>query len=343
MFTYQLRKRVFRIENGESFSFPNSAEILIVLGPLQPFGSEAGGGHTTVQSTGAQVEFNANTGEHFIVSKSPLSPLDVTIEEPDRRWELRGNELRLVIEHCETNQELTELIESLFRALPILLNVEFADPPVIERIEGKVGETRYRWELADWRMDFDVTTQEVQERKFVDSWQRIALLSDSNNRRLIGAMHYLPIASRLRSAGHSPWEFMAESILNLTKTLETLFPPTGDGKKRDAVRRSLAVLEYSDEEINAKVLKSEYVIPPEPSRKHREDLDAMLHNKFDKFVFMKYQMPIIKQYSQMTEQTGYDDFFLKNNQQKQIKLLAENNQLLRQMIPSMKRASYGWD
>ena len=249
MFTYQLRPRVFRIENGDSLPFPNSAEILIVLGPLQPFGSEAGGGHTTVQSTGAQVEFNANTGEHFIVSKSPLSPLDVTIEEPDRRWELRGNELRLVIEHCETNQELTELIESLFRALPILLNVEFADPPVIERIEGKVGETRYRWELADWRMDFDVTTQEVQERKFVDSWQRIALLSDSNNRRLIGALHYFHIASRLRSAGHSPWEFMAESILNLTKTLETLFPPTGDGKKRDAVRRSLAVLEYSDEEI----------------------------------------------------------------------------------------------
>ena len=141
------------------------------------------------------------------------------------------------------------MIESLFRALPILLNVEFADPPVIERIEGKVGETRYRWELADWRMDFDVTTQEVQERKFVDSWQRIALLSDSNNRRLIGALHYFHIASRLRSAGHSPWEFMAESILNLTKTLETLFPPTGDGKKRDAVRRSLAVLEYSDEEI----------------------------------------------------------------------------------------------
>ena len=249
MFTYQLRPRVFRIENGDSLPFPNSAEILIVLGPLQPFGSEAGGGHTTVQSTGAQVEFNANTGEHFIVSKSPLSPLDVTIEEPDRRWELRGNELRLVIEHCETNQELTELIESLFRALPILLNVEFADPPVIERIEGKVGETRYRWELADWRMDFDVTTQEVQERKFVDSWQRIALLSDSNNRRLIGALHYFHIASRLRSAGHSPWEFTAESILNLTKTLETLFPPTGDGKKRDAVRRSLAVLEYSDEEI----------------------------------------------------------------------------------------------
>ena len=97
MFTYQLRPRVFRIENGASLPFPNSAEILIVLGPLQPFGSEAGGGHTTVQSTGAQVEFNANTGEHFIVSKSPLSPLDVTIEEPDRRWELRGNELRLVI------------------------------------------------------------------------------------------------------------------------------------------------------------------------------------------------------------------------------------------------------
>ena len=100
--------------------------------------------------------------------------------------------------------------------------------------------------------------------------------------------------------------------------------------------------EYSGEEIPALIRKSEYVIPPGPSRKHRGELDAMLQNKFERFVFMKYQMPVIKQFSKTTGGTAYDDFDLKRNQRRQIGLLSENNELLREMLPSMKRASYGW-
>ena len=187
MFTYQLRPRVFRITDGDVLSFPNSVEILVVMGPLQPFGSGLDHGQTSVRSRTARLEFNANTGKHYIVSESPLDPLNVTIDEPDRRWELRGNELRLKIDHCETNQQLTQLIESLYRALPILLNVEFIDPPIIERIEGNVGGIGFRWELSDWHFDIHTTTQDLQERKFVDSWQRLSLLGDPDNRRLIGA------------------------------------------------------------------------------------------------------------------------------------------------------------
>ncbi|MGR3221240.1 MAG: phage tail tape measure protein [Candidatus Anammoxibacter sp.] len=100
--------------------------------------------------------------------------------------------------------------------------------------------------------------------------------------------------------------------------------------------------EYSDEEFPAMIRKSEYVIPPEQSRKHRDDLDAMLHNKFEKFVFMKYQMPIIKQYSKAGQAT-FSDFDIIQHQRKQSQLVKETNQLLRQMLPSMKRASIGWD
>ena len=249
MFTYQLRPRVFRITDGDVLSFPNSVEILVVMGPLQPFGSGLDHGQTSVRSRTARLEFNANTGKHYIVSESPLDPLNVTIDEPDRRWELRGNELRLKIDHCETNQQLTQLIESLYRALPILLNVEFIDPPIIERIEGNVGGIGFRWELSDWHFDIHTTTQDLQERKFVDSWQRLSLLGDPDNRRLIGALHYFHMASRLRTAGHSPWEFMAESVLNLSKALEVLFPPTGDGRTRDGARKGLDALGYSGDEI----------------------------------------------------------------------------------------------
>ena len=211
MLTYQLRQRVFRLEDGDELRFPNSVELVIVFGPPQPFGMEAGGGRTAVRDVEGALQFNANTGQHFIVSSQPLEPLDVTIEEPDHRWELRGNELRVLIERCASNRDLTGLISSLYYGLPILLNVEFADPPVIERIEGKVGATRFRWELTDWQMSFQTTTQEEQERKFVDSWERFELLSNPQNRRLIGALHYFHMACRLARAGHSPWEWSPPS------------------------------------------------------------------------------------------------------------------------------------
>lgn len=280
---------MFRIENGESFSFPNSAEILIVLGPSQPFGVEAGGGRTAVRAVAATANFNANTGEHTIDSHTPLSPLDLTIHEPNRRLELRGNQLRVIVERVESNRELTELIESIYYGLPILLNVEFADPPVIERIRGNVGESLFRWELADWRFEFHTTTQEEQERKVARSWERFGLLSSPGNRRLIGALHYFYKASRLRNAGHSPWEFTAEIILNLSKSLEILFPPSGDGQPRDAVRNGLTALGYSSGAIERNFI---------PAMALRNEIDV---GHVDLSLYTRTQLQTLHRYTEMAE------------------------------------------
>ena len=84
MFTYQIRKRVFRLEEEVSLTWPADTEVRFHLLPLQPFGIEAGGGHTAVRSVAAMAHFNANTGAHTIDSKTPLKPLEVVIEEPSR-------------------------------------------------------------------------------------------------------------------------------------------------------------------------------------------------------------------------------------------------------------------
>ena len=288
MLTYQLRKRVFRVENGQTLSFPNSAELLIVLQPLQLFGVEAAGGRTAVRAVEATVQFNANTGEHFIESGRPLEPLEVTIEEPGRRWDLQGNVLRVIIDRCESNQVLTELIESLYYGLPILLNIELADPPVVERIAGKVGSTWFRWELVDWQMTFQTTEQEVQERKVAESWQRLGLLT-RENRRLTAGLHYFHMACRLVGAGHSPWEFMAESMLNLSKVLEVLFPPSGDGMTRDAVRMGLRGLGYSDLEVERDFL---------PAIALRNEIDV---GHVDLSLFTRRQLHALHRYAEAAE------------------------------------------
>jgi hypothetical protein len=193
--------------------------------------------------------FDANTGWHSIESRQPLKPLDVTIEETDgRKVEIRGDMLK-VTTRASSLEDLDGLLQSIFLGYPMLLSIEFGDPVVITRVDGKVGETPFRWELTDWRMKFDITTQEQQERRVAASWERFDIISDPTRRRLIAALHYFHVAIRLTRVGISPWEFMSESILNFSKVLEALFPPHGNGGSIDAARTGLKLLGYTEEEI----------------------------------------------------------------------------------------------
>ena len=251
MLTYQVRERVYRQSEGQKLTFPNDVELVFFFQPLQPFGKEPGGGRTAVGAVEATVYFDANTGHHTITSRTPLNPLEVVIEEPVRSVRLTGNELRIKT-RCNAPNDLDELIQSIFFGFPMLLNVQFADPPVVEGVTGQVGSTPFRWELDNWRMEFYTTTQELQEQRVALAWEGFNILSAPGNRRLIAALHYFHVACRLCRAGNSPWEFMSETILNLSKVLEVLFPPAaGDGRTLDAVRDGLSKLGFSEKQIEA--------------------------------------------------------------------------------------------
>ncbi len=161
MLIYQVRPRVFRfVVAGSSIrSWPVDAEFRFHLQPLQPFGMMAGGGRTAVRAVAATSFFNANTGIHTIESKQPLQPLEVVIEEPARVFSLNGNVLTLT-ETFDCWKTLHGTIESVYFSLPMLLNATFADPPIIERVDGSIGGHEFRWELAEWKMTAQITTQE---------------------------------------------------------------------------------------------------------------------------------------------------------------------------------------
>jgi hypothetical protein len=123
MLTYQVRPRVLRITDDQKLEFPAEVEVSLYFQPLQPFGKAPGGGLTTVRSQPASVFFNANTGQHFVESKSPLGPLKIEIEEPTRLITLEGNRVTIK-ERCEDYKKFTDLLESLYFGLPLLLAVE---------------------------------------------------------------------------------------------------------------------------------------------------------------------------------------------------------------------------
>ena len=105
----------------------------------------------------------------------------------------------------------------------------------------------------------------------------------------MAGLHYFHVASRLTRAGHAPWEFLAESFLNLSKVLEVLFPPTGDGNTRDAARRELDALGYSNEEVERDFL---------PAMLLRNEIDV---GHVDLSLYTRRQLTALHRYAEVSE------------------------------------------
>lgn len=243
MLTYRVQPRVFKFDNHVLPKLPATAEVTFHLAPDQPFGCAAGGGRTAVQNVAATAHFNANTGQHHIQSKQPLSPLRVEIPSEVEAVSLTGTALR-VHRTISALPELRNLVESVYYAFPLVLAPDFGDPPLVTRVDGTIGEVPFRWELQEWQMNYSITTQAHQEGFIVKAWSRLQLLSGPENRRLLAALHYFHVACRLSRTSACPGEFLSEALLNYSKILEVLFQGS-----RDVARGELAALGFTSEEI----------------------------------------------------------------------------------------------
>jgi hypothetical protein len=293
MLTYQVRPRVFRFATKGAPSFPADCVVRFHFLPLQPFGAEAGGGRTAVHAVEATALFNAHSGQHTISSTQPLKPLEVVFQYEDLRATWNGPVLT-VARCCPSPDELSRLVEGVHFILPTLLGVSFADPPYVSQVEGEVGSQAFQWELARWSARFKTTTQEKQERLAAQAWESLALVATPGRRRLVAALHYFHVACRLARAGSTAGEFVAEVILNLTKVLEVLFPPGGDGRTRDAARAGLASLGFSQEEIEGRFL---------PAMVLRNEIDV---GHVDLGVFTVDQLKVIHAYTDLAEEAFRD-------------------------------------
>ena len=146
---------------------------------------------------------------------------------------------------------LSGLIEGLYFVLPWLMNLSFADPPYVERVDGEVNGVPFRWELREWALGFETTTQEQQEERIAVACERLEILGKPERRRLLAALHYLHVACRLEREGRMAGEFVSEVLLNLAKVLEVLFP---GGQSIESARAGLRCLGYDDPEIEARYI-----------------------------------------------------------------------------------------
>jgi hypothetical protein len=242
MLTYRLQRRGFRVKSG-TLRFPSDVRVEFRLAPAQPFGSSPGPGRTLAQGKSAPAVYDANTGRITASPESNLAPVDVTHTHPNQTVTVKGD-LLVFTTRCESLQDLDEIISSIYFFYPMILNLEFADSPVVLSVGGSVGDAVFGWELIKGTVRLDITNTERQEARVSRAWSRIQLFTGIKNRRLAAALHYFHVACRLAAAGQSLWEFMPETILNLAKTLQALF-----GQSRDHVRAGLSALGFSSDDI----------------------------------------------------------------------------------------------
>lgn len=277
MLTYQLQRRTCRIKNNIEFTFPNDVVIEVYLEPSEQFGVGDRPSKTAVRAHKARVYFDANTGRRSILSDPLLESIEAIIEWDNLRLEMQGNKL-VATTRCDSFQNLEDLLTTLHYIMPIILNVELAEPPVVKRTAGQVGESIFNWELSEIKLSFETTTKEKQDIRVIDSFQFLGegIISGLSNRRLAAAMYYCYVARRLVEAGHSPYEFMADVILNFCKILQIMF-----GEDRDDVRAELSRLDYPKNDIEVKfipimILRNEFDVGHVSiSLFTREQLDAL--------------------------------------------------------------------
>jgi len=251
---YQDRLRIL-LPKGE-LTFPGVAEIEVTFAANAAFtGRPTTSGLILAleRPEGSNVRFDRYTGWIIPESPGPPDPYEFTATVGNIDARLRDELLEIKAE-CNDRDFLLALLFRTCNYLPEVLNVEFRDPPVIVALKGRINGVEFETALAESKAAAEVVSQELQARRFSDAWRWIDLVSPPSQRRLARALDYFLSATRLARVGSTPWEFLAEVMLNLAKALETLFPDADGDVSRDSVRAGLSALGYDEDEIEADFL-----------------------------------------------------------------------------------------
>jgi len=244
MLTFQLQSRKFFINNPEELIFPCKCKVDYHFSPRAAFGCSAANSRLVMANRDAVMKYDMPSGKVRSKSNPPLDPIDVIISAPDFKFRLKGTKLNIQFE-CEDLTQAKGVLETYGIFFPAILNTYFADPPVIKKINGKLGKIPFIYGHEKTEFVFMLQTQESVEQSVVDSLEVLKLFSFNRNRRLAAALCYFHTSSRLIVAGNSDWEFMAEAVLCMSKSLQILF----GGDKMDDIRKGLREIGYKDDEI----------------------------------------------------------------------------------------------
>lgn len=285
MLTYRLRARVLHFGRGAAPRFPSEAEVCVALEPTVPFGGTHGESRSVIADVPLRLKVNLSTGRAAVVSDTPLfEPLETSLEVANTTFSMKKNVVT-VRSIVSSLQDAADLAAAVFYAFPALLNVYNPDPPYPTHAWGRIGDTEFRWDFEPTEVVAStiVTSKKNQEEIARRSWTLVR--QAANSRRLLGGLVYFHTACRLLAAGQNRFEFVAEALLNVAKSLQSLF-----GESRDAVRSSLRELGlFEGAEVEAKFI---------PALILRNEFDV---GHVDLAVLSRDQLGVLHDYANLAE------------------------------------------
>jgi hypothetical protein len=259
MYNLQTRLLVATPGTGDvPLPFPGRYTIEATLGPLSAFGMADEPGRTVLVGPDQQFEiiFDPKNGRVLYRSVPPMKPLQVSYSPIESESvEVIGNVVRYTADAVNVS-ELQAALEVFLFALPPLLNLVHHDPPFVHNLKVFVGDRELLLHYKDFSSLFVATTQDDLSSEVKKSFGRIKLF-EPDRIRLLKALQYFHVACRLRAAGTSDWEFAAEFVLNLAKTLDVLFAQSEDSN--DDIRAELRSLGYDNTAIERDFLTIKFL------------------------------------------------------------------------------------
>ena len=248
---YQFRERVLKFKDEATLTFPSDAKISAKLEPLPPFGGEKGVTRNFSKDVKMMMaKASPSTGRFFFEMDEPLFPrLSARRVAGTEVFSINGNVVS-VESRVQSLNDVENLLDTLCYIFPAVLNLELPDSPYTLYAWGHIGGAKFQLHYSAEQIiaSAKCTSKELQEQFIVKSWEQTSLVRQSL--RMTMSLHYFRMACRLinagQIAGQNRFDFMAEAILNLAKSLQSLC-----GESRDDVRGVLKQLGVSNQEAEA--------------------------------------------------------------------------------------------
>ena len=248
MSLHLLQHRHLTLEEGEFPSYPADVIIKLALGPEDLFGAEGADPRTTFPiGESISLRFNANIGISKTISDNLIEALDLSLDLGKFHLRVEENCINIRFK-ASSSKEAMEVLASANHCIPAYLSLNLGAYIWIKSYLVKIGGSEFSYLLKEAHNSFIATNKIQISRKASNAFEDWLEMKGKYDRVLISCL-YFRHAHRLYKTQPNNHTFIAEILLNLTKSLEMIF-----SDNRDHIRKKAREWGFDDKLVEERII-----------------------------------------------------------------------------------------